>query len=135
MPSFKFTDDDLRGRRQLAGWKQAIVVDVIEEMGKKDPTSTNYVVTVKTQGNQDPGEDGITMKSWFSSTQELGRQLFANFLKCFIVGKPDKTKSYDLDAVKDRQVEAFCVFDVDTGYNKVKDWRPARSASPREQMK
>jgi hypothetical protein len=125
MPSIRFTKEDLLARKQLtAGWRLLTVQSLEEEAGKTDPTSINFVVTVKVTGGAD---DGVTIKNWFS---EKRRDLLSKFVECFAKDRTlDLTKDYELGEIVGRTVEGYCQYDVQRNWNSVLDWRPAQKAS------
>jgi hypothetical protein len=125
MPKFRFNDDDMMGRRQLTpAWRELEILSITEEQGKTDPTSTNYVVKVVVSSGEDAK---VQIMNWFSTTKEPGRGNFAHFLTCFIQGKPDKTKDYDLDMLKGRKIEGYCRYNLERGWNEVTDWRAVKA--------
>jgi hypothetical protein len=121
MPEVKFTKEDLLERSQLApGWRTFKIKSVEERPGKSDPTATVWeIALVVTVGP----ETGVPVRHWFSE-KAMGRMV--DFIKCFLQGgKIEEGKSYNLDQTVNRLVDGYAQYDIQSGFNTIKDWRPS----------
>lgn len=118
MPEVQFTKENLLERKQLkAGWRKLKVKSVDERPGVNDPDS----ITWPTIFVVDEGDDtGVPVNHWFTEKQ-MGR--LAEFVKCFS-GDVDTTKKYKLEQLVGRTVMGYVEYDIKTGFNTIKDFRP-----------
>jgi hypothetical protein len=124
MPEVKFTKENLLERTQLSpGWRLLKVKEMEEGPGKSDPTSTvwSYIFIV----HAGP-EVGVPIRHWFSE-KAMGR--LVDFVKCFTGGKVEEGKSYDLNSTVNRLVEGYVQYDLQQGFNVIKDFRPAPASA------
>jgi hypothetical protein len=121
MPEIQFTKENLLERRQLkAGWRKLKVKSVSEGPGKSDPDSTVFPVTFIVE----EGEDlGTPVNHWFTEKQ-MGR--LAEFVQCFVGGQVDITKKYRLEDTIGRVVSGYVEYDIKTGFNTIKDFKPVK---------
>jgi hypothetical protein len=119
MPAVSFTKENLLERKQLkAGWRKLKVKSISEGPGKSDPDSTVYPVVLVI----DDGEDlGTPVNHWFTEKQ-MGR--LSEFVACFTGGVVDPNKEYSLDSIVGRHIMGYCEFDIKTGFNVIKDFKP-----------
>ena len=120
MPEVKFTQEDLLERTQLSpGWRVLICKSIEEGPGKTDPTSIVYTCVFVVD---DGKEVGVPIRHWFSE-KAMGR--IVDYVKCFLAGgKAEAGKVYELDQTVGKRVEGYCQYDMNQGYNVIKDWRP-----------
>ena len=122
MPEIRFTEEDLLERTQLTpGWRVLLVKSTDEGPGKNDPSSITYpCVFVVDEGK----EKGVPIRHWFSE-KAMGR--IVDYIKCFIPnGKLEAGKTYELSQTVGLKVEGYCMYDLDQGWNTIKDWRPVQ---------
>jgi hypothetical protein len=122
MPEVSFTQENLLERKQLsAGWRKLKVKSVTEKPGTSDPES----ITWPTVFVVDEGSDlGVPVNHWFTEKQ-MGR--LAEFIKCFIPnGAVEPGKKYTLDSTVGRHVMGYVEYDIKTGFNSIKDFKPAK---------
>jgi hypothetical protein len=123
MPEVSFTKENLLERTQLkAGWRKLRVKSVDEGPGKSDPDSTVWpvVFTVDQEGQ----ELGTPVNHWFTEKQ-MGR--LSEFIACFITGGIVPGKSYPLESTVGRHVMGYVEYDVKSGFNVIKDFKPAKA--------
>lgn len=120
MPKIRFTKEDLLKRNQLsAGWRELKVKSIEEGPGKRDPTATVYATVFIVEGGPD---DGTPVNHWFS---EKAPERIADFVKCFVVsGKVEQDKDYELDDTVGRNIQGYCQYDMQQGFNVIKDFKP-----------
>jgi hypothetical protein len=122
MPSVSFTKENLLERKQLkSGWRELKVKSTSEKPGVSDPESTTYPCVFIV----DEGEDaGVPINHWFTEKQ-MGR--LAEFLKCFIPnGQVEAGKSYSLEQTEGRNVQGYVEYDIKSGFNTIKDFKPSK---------
>lgn len=121
MPEVSFTKENLLERKQLkAGWRVLKVKSVDEKAGKNDPESIVWPVVFIIDA---PAEDaGVPVNHWFTEKQ-MGR--LAEFIKCFTNGVVDPSKKYRLEDTVGRNVRGYCEYDIQSGFNVIKDFQPA----------
>jgi hypothetical protein len=122
MPSVSFTKENLLERKQLkAGWRKLKVKSIKEGPGKSDPDSIVWATVFVV----DEGDDlGVPVQHWFTEKQ-MGR--LAEFIKCFIPnGVIQEGKDYPLDETIGRHVLGYVEYDIQTNFNTIKDFRPAK---------
>lgn len=119
MPEVSFTKENLLERRQLkAGWRKLKVKSVDEKPGVNDPDS----ITWPTVFIIDEGDDlGTPVNHWFTEKQ-MGR--LSEFIKCF-VASVETGKKYKLEDTVGRTVMGYVEYDIKTGFNTIKDFKPA----------
>jgi hypothetical protein len=120
VPEIQFTHENLLERKQLkAGWRKLKVKSVSEGPGKNDPESIVWPVVFII----DEGEDlGVPVNHWFTEKQ-MGR--LAEFIRCFTGGDVDVNKKYKLEDVIGRLIQGYVEYDIKTGFNSIKDFKPA----------
>ena len=119
MPKVSFTKENLLETNQLeAGWRILDVKSISNwKKGVNDPTSlTIEALFVVAEGNG----AGTPVKHWFSEKQ-MGR--LSNYVKCF-VAKLEPGKELDLGETVGRKVQGYCEYDIKSGFNTIKDFRP-----------
>ena len=123
MPEVSFTKENLLERKQLkAGWRKLKVKSIDEKPGVNDPES----ITWPTIFVVDDGEDfGVPVNHWFTEKQ-MGR--LSEFVKCFTGGEVSEGKSYKLESLVGRHVLGYVEYDIKTGFNSIKDFRPVTVA-------
>jgi hypothetical protein len=120
MPGITFTKENLLERKQLkAGWRVLKVKSVTEKPGTADPESTTYPVTFIVESGEDIG---APVNHWFTEKQ-LGR--LAEFIKCFVSGDVQVGKTYELSDTVGKMVQGYVEYDIKTGFNTIKDFKPA----------
>ena len=122
MPEVQFTKENLLERKQLkAGWRKLKVKSVSEGPGKNDPDSIVWPVVFIV----DDGEEiGTPVNHWFTEKQ-MGR--LAEFISCFTSGKEvDVNKKYKLEDVVGRMVSGYVEYDIKSGFNTIKDFKPVK---------
>lgn len=122
MPAVSFTKENLLERNQLkAGWRKLKVKETTEAQGKNDPDS----ITWPTVFVVDEGADlGVPVNHWFTEKQ-MGR--LAEYLKCFIPnGKVEEGKKYELSDTIGKHVMGYVEYDIKTGFNSIKDFKPVK---------
>ena len=121
MPSVTFTKENLLERKQLkAGWRKLKVKSASEGPGKSDPDSIVYPFVFII----DEGEDlGTPVNHWFTEKQ-MGR--LSEFIACFTGGQVDTSKVYQLESTVGRHVMGYCEYDIKTGFNVIKDFKPVK---------
>lgn len=122
MPKITFTKENLLERKQLkAGWRKLKVKSVDEKPGINDPDS----ITWPTVFVVDEGEDaGVPINHWFTEKQ-MGR--LAEYLKCFTGGQMTEGKEYDLEQTVGRFVLGYAEYDIKSGFNSIKDFKPVQT--------
>ena len=120
MPEITFTKEDLLSRKQLkAGWRKMKVKSTSEAKGKSDPDSITYPCVLVVEEGEDAG---VPVNHWFTEKQ-LGR--LAEFLKCFIPnGEVVAGKTYKLEDTVGRPVMGYVEYDIKSGFNTIKDFKP-----------
>src|SRR6266403_2228550 len=120
MPEVSFTKENLLERKQLkAGWRKLKVKSVDEKPGVNDPDS----ITWPTVFIVDEGDDtGVPVNHWFTEKQ-MGR--LSEFIRCFTGGTVDPNKKYKLEDTVGRYVMGYVEYDIKTGFNSIKDFKPA----------
>lgn len=121
MPEVSFTTENLLERRQLkAGWRKLKVKSVEQKPGVNDPDS----ITWPTVFIVDEGDDlGTPVNHWFTEKQ-MGR--LAEFIKCFTNGVIESSKKYKLEDTVGRHVMGYVEYDIKTGFNSIKYFKPAK---------
>lgn len=119
MPNVRFTRENLLERKQLkAGWRVLKVKSIEEKPGKNDPDS----ITWPTAFIVDSGEDmGVPINHWFTEKQ-MGR--LSEFVKCFAGGDVKTDLDYDLNQVVGQLVQGYVEYDLQSGFNTIKDFKP-----------
>jgi hypothetical protein len=119
---FRFSNDDLNeGKELAAGWRATDVQNITEEIGKKDPTSINRVITSMISEGPDKG---VVIKTWYNQSSKQGKKGWRKFVECFAKNnKVEIDKEYDSDLIVGLQVDAFCSYDLQSGFNRISDWR------------
>lgn len=121
MPNVSFTKENLLERKQLkAGWRTLRVKSVEEDTGKNDPDSITYPTMFIVVGGED---DGVPVKHWFTEKQ-MGR--IAEFIKCFVSGHVEEGKNYALESTVGKMVDGYVEYDIKTGFNSIKDFKPSK---------
>jgi hypothetical protein len=121
MPEVQFTKENLLERKQLkAGWRKLKVKSVDEKPGVNDPKSTTWPTVFIVEEGEDAG---VPVNHWFTEKQ-MGR--LSEFIKCFTAGQVDVGKKYKLEDVVGRSVLGYCEYDIKTGFNTIKDFKPAQ---------
>lgn len=122
MPEIKFSQEDLLERTQLQpGWYNLLCKSVTEGPGKTDPSSIVYTCVFVVDGG---AANGVPIRHWFSE-KAMGR--IVDYIKCFLPnGKVEAGKVYDLDQTVGLRVGGYCQYDLNQGYNVIKDWKPSR---------
>ena len=123
MPEIQFTKENLLERKQhKAGWRELKVKSVSEGPGKNDPDSTVWPIIFII----DDGEDlGVPVNHWFTEKQ-MGR--LSEFIACFTGGQVDVTKKYKLEDTIGRNIQGYVEYDIKTGFNSIKDFKPSKKA-------
>jgi hypothetical protein len=122
MPEIRFTQEDLNERKPLTpGWRTLEVMQVSEGPGKKDPSSTTYPMVLIVRS---PEADAGTRLRVYFNEKIIGRII--DYLKCFVPGgNLDPSKTYRLEDTVGYHVDGYCLYNIETGFNEIKDWRPA----------
>ena len=123
MPEVSFTKEDLLQRKQLkAGWRKLKVKSVTEAPGKNDPDSITWPTVFVIEEGEDAG---VPIQHWFTEKQ-MGR--LSEFVLCFTGGQVDPGKKYSLDSLVGRSVLGYAEYDIKTGFNTIKDFKPVNSS-------
>jgi hypothetical protein len=119
---FRFSNDDMNEGKELAtGWRRTKTRDITEEIGKKDPTSINRVITSVISEGPDKG---VVIKTWCNQSSKQGKKNWKKFVECFARdGKVEVDKEYDSDLIIGLEVDAYCSYDIQSGFNRITEWR------------
>lgn len=124
MPKVRFTKENLLERKQLkAGWRILKVKSIDEKPGVADPESTTYPTQFVVQEGEDAG---VPINVWFSE-KSMGR--LSEFLQCFTGGSVDVDKDYEMSSIVGRLVQGYCEYEIKTGFNVIRDFRPHAQAA------
>lgn len=94
------------------------VKSIDQRNGKNDPDS----ITWPTQFVVESGEDeGVPVNHWFTEKQ-MGR--LSQFLMCFGSGDVKTDLDYDLDQVVGQSVQGYVEYNIQSGFNEIKDFKP-----------
>jgi len=75
----------------------------------------------------DEGDDlGVPVNHWFTEKQ-MGR--LAEFIKCFTGGQVNTEKAYKLEETVGRHVLGYVEYDIKSGFNTIKDFKPVQQAA------
>ncbi len=122
MPDVVFTKENLLERNQLkAGWRKLKVTAVQVKPGTSNPeTITNHIHLTVTEGP----DAGTPIKAFFNEETQMGR--LVDFVRCFTGGTVEVGKKYSLDSTIGREVHGYCEYDIKTGFNTIRDFKPAQ---------
>lgn len=120
MPQVTFSKEDLLERKQLsAGWRKLKVKELEEAKGKSDPSSTTWPTVFVIEEGPDAG---VPIRHWFTEKQ-MGR--LSEFVACLLPsGQVEPGKTFELSQAVGRSVMGYCVFDMQSKFNTIQDFKP-----------
>lgn len=126
MPSITITKEDLlRGKILEAGWYQAEVKEIVEEVAKSG-NSTNHVVDFVVISGPSAG---VPLSTWLNDSPTSKGRAFVPYLTAFGVDLNDRTigsgKTFDTDATKGKKLDIYVQPSTYDGrpVNKIMDFR------------